>query len=416
MVKNSAFAISEDSLKIFSYIKKSKAFQETNVDSSLANAQLANKYAVETKNNYLICESNLALAAIYQNLADYKKSAKYFNDAINLAEKLQNKKLTLKAVNGLANLLAMQKQWDQAKELYTIAINLCKETKDTIKTAVVLMNLANIEYNKSYFSSDYTKTNLAYAEAYTWASYSKDSSQLITCLGNWGMSLGDESKFEESITKLNQAIVLATKLKKYSELISLNHYLGRTQGLMKNYDLAIASFNKSLKLAEELKDLDFISENRYCLAETNYDKGNYKIAYDYYEAYKKLEDSLLNKETTNELSLLKTKYDTEKREQQIEVLTAKAGKDKIVRIGLIIGSVLVSLLTFLIYNRYRLKSKTFEILKRQNEIISEKNKDISDSINYAKKIQEAILPRTEDLKKVFTSIVVVVLNLTDDFE
>ena len=59
------------------------------------------------------------------------------------------------------------------------------------------------------------------------------------------------------------------------------------------------------------------------------------------------------------------------------------------------------LLAFLMFNRYRLKSKTNQLLKYQNLIISEKNKDISDSINYAKKIQDAILPSITDIKKVF---------------
>jgi PAS domain S-box-containing protein len=40
-------------------------------------------------------------------------------------------------------------------------------------------------------------------------------------------------------------------------------------------------------------------------------------------------------------------------------------------------------------------------LKHQHTIISEKNKDITDSINYAKRIQDAILPSNETVKKIF---------------
>jgi serine phosphatase RsbU (regulator of sigma subunit) len=53
------------------------------------------------------------------------------------------------------------------------------------------------------------------------------------------------------------------------------------------------------------------------------------------------------------------------------------------------------------FNRYRLKEKTNKLLEEQNLIISEKNKDISDSINYAKKIQDAILPSQSEIEKVF---------------
>jgi two-component system, sensor histidine kinase LadS len=42
----------------------------------------------------------------------------------------------------------------------------------------------------------------------------------------------------------------------------------------------------------------------------------------------------------------------------------------------------------------KVEERTFEILE-QNKVISEKNKDITDSINYAKRIQEALLPKEE---------------------
>jgi serine phosphatase RsbU (regulator of sigma subunit) len=71
------------------------------------------------------------------------------------------------------------------------------------------------------------------------------------------------------------------------------------------------------------------------------------------------------------------------------------------KISLLIGSLFLLALAFLLFNRYKLKSKTNQLLETQNAIISEKNKDISDSINYAKKIQDAILPNSNDIKQVF---------------
>jgi phosphoserine phosphatase RsbU/P len=45
-------------------------------------------------------------------------------------------------------------------------------------------------------------------------------------------------------------------------------------------------------------------------------------------------------------------------------------------------------------------AESFKQLEEKNEIIEEKNKDISDSINYAQRIQQAILPPLEKLDKV----------------
>jgi serine phosphatase RsbU (regulator of sigma subunit) len=55
----------------------------------------------------------------------------------------------------------------------------------------------------------------------------------------------------------------------------------------------------------------------------------------------------------------------------------------------------------MIFSRYRIKKKSETLLQKQNILISQKNKDVSDSIHYAKKIQDAILPGEDFAKKIF---------------
>jgi len=78
--------------------------------------------------------------------------------------------------------------------------------------------------------------------------------------------------------------------------------------------------------------------------------------------------------------------------------------------GMLTGSVMIFSIV-LINTRYNLTKKELiarlalaesnKQLERKNEIIEEKNKDITDSINYAKKIQEAILPAMAEISKTF---------------
>lgn len=393
--------LNEDSLLIESYLEKGQYFDQVNIDSSIAYTTLAHKLAKELNNDYLLCRTTLKLGIVYQNISDYKKASYYYKDGIKMAERLNNKPLLAQAYNSFGNLFALQKQYPQATEFFNKAMVVSKEINDTRKVSVISMNLANIEYAKAYVSNDFRKCNEAYSDAYDWALRAKDTGQIISVMGNWGMSYGDEGKFDLSIEKLNEAIRLAGMANHKSDLIFLNHYLGRTYGSMKDHKKAIDSFSKSLKLSYEFKDVDYESENYYCLAETNYEIGNYKEAYDYFEKYKTTEDTLSNKELAAELNTIKAKYDTEKKQKEIELLKANANKDKITKIALAAGTILLLLLAFLLFNRYRLKSKTNLLLEHQNSIISEKNKDISDSINYAKKIQDAILPTRADIEKVF---------------
>lgn len=391
----------EDSLFVNFCIDKYYRFENLNIDSSIYYVELAHLKAIELNSLYLKTQTTILLAINAQHLAEYKKSAMYYREAIKLAENLNNKKLLSQVYNGFGNLFGIMKQFEQAEEYFNKAIIISKEINDTRKISVILMNLANIEYAVAYKSKDFKKCNAAYNEAYDWAILAKDTGQMITTLGNWGLALSDEGKLDLSEDKIKQAISLASLVNHEADLVYLYYYLGRSYGLMKLHKNAIESLKKSKELAEKFKDIDYISENYYCMAESYYAMGNYKEAFDYLEKYKLTEDTISSKEIANELNTIKTKYDTEKKQQEIALLRANANKDRITKISLTAGTILLIFLGFLLLNRYRLKSKTNALLEKQNQIISEKNKDISDSINYAKKIQDAILPDDTDIREIF---------------
>jgi len=63
------------------------------------------------------------------------------------------------------------------------------------------------------------------------------------------------------------------------------------------------------------------------------------------------------------------------------------------------GLVLVIMFSFLLYNRFRITRKQKRIIELQKNAIQERNKDITDSIEYAKKIQSALLPTNEYIKE-----------------
>lgn len=390
----------DDSLKISENISISEEIRLTYPDSALYLAQNALE---QSKNHglYLQTRAIINLAVVYQEASDYKKSTRYFVDGISMAEKIKDKKLMCQAYNSFANLFALQRQFGQATDYYQRAFDLAKEMKDTLKTAVISMNIANILYNESYVSNDFSNTNKAYAEALHWGQLANDIEIQISILSNWGMSYSDEQQYNLSIEKLNQALELAKTLEHQTDFAFIYHYIGRTYSLMKDHSKAIEKFKESLIYAKKYKDLEFEVENYFYLATSNYALQNYKEAYDFMDIYRNLNDTLTNKEISNELNAIKVKFDTEKKQQEIELLKSKAYQDQIIKISLLIGSALLVLLGFLLLNRYRLKVKTNIILEQQNQIISEKNKDISDSINYAKRIQEAILPNNEELNKTF---------------
>ena len=104
---------------------------------------------------------------------------------------------------------------------------------------------------------------------------------------------------------------------------------------------------------------------------------------------------------------METRYEAEKREQQLKLQETQLSKNEIEikkknlqRNAFIGGFILVLLLSIVVFRSYRQQKKQREIVDEKNRIIEQKNKDITDSIEYAKTIQEAILTSSEYCKQV----------------
>ncbi|MGB1318536.1 MAG: PP2C family protein-serine/threonine phosphatase, partial [Flavobacteriales bacterium] len=148
------------------------------------------------------------------------------------------------------------------------------------------------------------------------------------------------------------------------------------------------------------------------LSQTYADLGDFKASYDYQQLAVKVKDSLDRLIGTRDLAEMQVKFETEQKQREIELL----GKEKevqdlrltkqiAVRNMVIVFSVLALIMLLLIYGRYRTKKKANEALDKKNQeieqqkkTVEEKNHEITSSIEYAKRIQDAIMPSMDEIK------------------
>ena len=169
---------------------------------------------------------------------------------------------------------------------------------------------------------------------------------------------------------------------------------------------------QSLDIATELGyplDIQIAAE---MLTEINKQKGDWKKAIEMYEIYILMKDSLKNIEN-NKLIIkqnLQNEYDKmtladslltaeEKKVTDAEIETHKAqiDQEQTKRYALYGGLAIVILFGVFMFNRFLVSQKKNALIQEQKEIVQIKNKEILDSINYAKRIQSAILPASETI-------------------
>jgi serine phosphatase RsbU (regulator of sigma subunit) len=130
--------------------------------------------------------------------------------------------------------------------------------------------------------------------------------------------------------------------------------------------------------------------------------GDYKTACEFHSKDKTLRDSLFQNRFTEQVAEMSKKYESEKKDKEllkkdseIKVQEAEAKSKSTQRNFFIVGFTLMLTLSFFILRGYQQKKKANLEISKQKHLVDEKQKEILDSIHYAKRIQSALLASKE---------------------
>jgi len=341
----------------------------------------------------------LKVGGIYQHSGNYEKSLQYYFRSLRIAESVKDKNRICENYICIGIVSFEQNKPKQTIEYMNKALEAGGKEISKINLCYIYNNLA-IGYSK--FDK---KKGLEYQiKALNTEKEIGDKIGMAMSYGNIGAIYQEQKKIDAAIDSYLKAIALSEGTNDLSGLCYFYNGAGSAYQGKKNYATAYSYFQKALNTS---KTLDFkinIRDTYFNLSGLSEEQKNFKEALEYHRLYAATNDSILNEESLKQSNELNVRYETEKKEKEIllltkdQELTDKTIKEqRLVRIGLISGLGLLFALSFLLYNRYRLKQKANSILEKQKAEIHQKNILITDSIDYAKTIQEAILPDQEKL-------------------
>ncbi|AUD01146.1 tetratricopeptide repeat-containing sensor histidine kinase [Spirosoma pollinicola] len=129
--------------------------------------------------------------------------------------------------------------------------------------------------------------------------------------------------------------------------------------------------------------LSLLKDIHFMLFKIDSAVGDYKSAIAHFRIHKALNDSIFNETKNNQFDQLEVQYETQKNRQNIVLLekqkTLQDGELKqarLVRNGILGGSVLLLCLLALSYNRYRLKRRSNQLLETKQHEINRKNQTL----------------------------------------
>jgi serine phosphatase RsbU (regulator of sigma subunit)/Tfp pilus assembly protein PilF len=232
-------------------------------------------------------------------------------------------------------------------------------------------------------------------------------STVLTNIGGLQIGLGND---EEGKKRYFEAIEIQKNMNDLYGIQLVYNNLGVAFIMSGKPKIAEIYYLKSLEYADTLKSATAFRAVYKGLAKSNENMGKNGRALDYYKLYMAWHDSVREQSKSDAIIEMQEKFSTKQtekenellhKENQIRNLESKESKAKLNQSRLIVGAAVFGLilligLAFVLFNRNRIKQRANIELQIANDIIQEKNDDITSSIEYASKIQEALLPTRED--------------------
>jgi serine phosphatase RsbU (regulator of sigma subunit) len=351
-----------------------------------------------------IASSYSGIGSSYYMLGDYQKAIDYYFKALKIDEEVNEKFGISKIQLNVGCVLFTQGRASEALSYMEKSLKTKLEINELEGVSYVYLNMAAV-YNEK---KEYPKAIECCLNAIDAAEKAQSSEALFTSYINLGGIYNAQDRPDEALACYLKAYKDSFKTNNKVNMIAVTAGIGNCYEQKKDYNSAIEYYKKAFQTSQEINYKAGIKE-AYVNLSLLYEKlGNYKEALTYDKLLSAIKDTLLNEESMKQTAELNTRYETEKKEKEILLLTKDQQlKDKtlkeqrLVRIGLIIGLGLFLTLSFLLFNRYRFKQKANVLLEKQKQEIHQKNIFITDSIDYAKTIQEAILPDTDKLNAFF---------------
>ncbi|MBL7902337.1 MAG: tetratricopeptide repeat protein [Bacteroidia bacterium] len=453
MLVHTCFSISQntkiDSLKgLIRPIKKDSSFTKTlfrladayetvgENDSAIKYLNAAIFIGQEINYKRIIASSNTLLGRIHLEERQYLAAKDCYIKALAIDEELNRITRLDMDLSNLGITYHELGDYTRAAEFYFRALKISDATADTIYKAKIysclgdlyydtgdfqkslnyhLQSLKTIEHSKDKFNicarmqrvgdaySQLKKYNLSleyYLKALDIAKKNEYAEIVAISLTNIGSTYAAQIKHTEALKYYNEALKIFKDLGVDHQVAIVNFSIGECFLKMEQYTKAEKYLLNSLPMIREEYEMEMEKQLYNVLSELYLKTKKYKEAHYFLKAYHQLNDSLFSIEKLKDLTRKELNYEFEKKqaltkaehEKELAISEAEEKRQRLFSWFIAALAVSIGIISLVIYRSLQLTKKQKQIIEAQKQQVEEHQKEIIDSITYAKRLQEAILP------------------------
>lgn len=343
------------------------------------------------------------LGVIYSRLSNYPKAIESQLRALKIQEEIGDKKSMSAALGNIGNIYGDLGEKKKALDYHFRSLKLKEELGDKKGLGSCYGNIGVIylglrEYDKSL---EYQMKSLALTKELG------DLDGEAHCLGNIGVVHGEKQDFSTALKYYLMTYEKAKQAEDKTLVIRSVGNIGSAYFGLGNLTLAEKYSKDALTMALEENNLSYMKTDYEQLSEIYKRKGDFEKAFEYYKSFIAIRDTIFS--VDNQKLVLKNQMLSDFEREMTADSVRTAGEKKIMEAqlehaktrsyALYGGLALVLIFALVMFNRFRVTRKQKAIIEEQKRIVEVKQKEVLDSITYAKRIQQSLMPTEKYIEK-----------------
>lgn len=406
--------------------------EQGNYGEALKNyfASLKIRKAINDKRG--IAASYNSIGNIFYLQGNYPEALKHYFISLKIREEIADKQEIANSYNNIGTVYGDQGNYTEALKNHFACLKIKKEIGNRKAEAISYSNIGIVYYSLGDYA-EAEKNHLASMKIREEIGDKKGFAHSCNNLGTvYSVQAVIETdpgkrklKFDQALKSLFASLKIKEEIGDKIGIAGSYSTIGDVYVNQKKYTEAKEYLLISKKLSEEIGYKKNLKETYRNLTSLDSATGNFKDAYENHKLYILYSDSLDNEETRKKTIQSQMTYDFEKKEavanaehqkeleKQELIATEKSRKQKVVILFVVCGLILVIVFAGFIFRSLRITRKQKDIIEQQKSIVEqqkleveqqkiiveEHQKEIIDSITYARRIQRSLLPTEKYINK-----------------